>query len=78
MTDGLRIEGKDSSKVRGVSASVMYGLPPADQDRVMLLVSEGLTIGDALEVIAFMVVDRTSGFIREGRAEPIENPFRSS
>lgn len=79
MTDGVRLSEKDSSKVRGVSASVMYGIREEDRDKVVSLISEGLTLDDALEVIALTVSNRTGKIVRESRRRfENENPFRSS
>ena len=79
MADGVVFSEKDSSKVRGVSASVMYGIREEDRDRLVSLISDGFTTDDALEGIALTVSDRTGKVVRESRRrKKNENPFRPS
>ena len=79
VADGVLFSEKDSSKVRGVSASVMYGIREEDRDRLVILIADGLTTDEALEVIALTVSDRTGKIVRESRrVADNENPFRPS
>ena len=69
--------GVGSNEAKGVSASIMYSVPPEHRDRLIKLISDGLTTNDALEVIAKSIALRTDKVTRDSRPE-IENPFRSS